>query len=68
MAERRSELEGVDLPEPDETLSGTGARTPDHEPGDHDDREVELHDPALADPPIDDEDRDLDRGDRPPFE
>jgi hypothetical protein len=68
MAERRSEREGVDRPEPEEALSGTGARTPDHEPGDQDDREVELDDPALADPPIDDEDRDLDRGDRPPFE
>lgn len=49
--------EDVDRPEPDEALSGTAARTRDHEPSD-DDREVILDDPALPELAIDD--------DRPP--
>jgi hypothetical protein len=48
----------ADRPEPEEALSGSGARTPDHEPTDQDDREVPLDDPALPDVPIDDDDRD----------
>jgi hypothetical protein len=66
--ERSSDLEGVDRPEPDEALAGTGARKPNHKPTDHDDREVELDDPALVDPPIDDEDRDPDRREPPASE
>jgi hypothetical protein len=49
--------ETTDRPEPDETLTGTAARTPDHEPTDSDDRIVELDDPESVDPPVDDDDR-----------
>lgn len=48
----------TDLPEPDDTLSSTGAATPDHEPSDGDDREVLLDEPEQPDPPVDDADRD----------
>lgn len=58
MAERHSDLEGVDRPEPEEVLSGDAARTRDHEPSDLDDREVPLDDPEAPDPPIDDDDPD----------
>jgi hypothetical protein len=59
MADRSRERQpGVDRPEPDEALTGTAARTPDHEPSDLDDRPVELDDPASTEPPIDDDDRD----------
>jgi hypothetical protein len=68
MGERSREAAGVDRPEPDEALAGTGVRTPDHEPSDRDDREVELDDPALVDPPVDEEDRDPDHREPPPFE
>jgi hypothetical protein len=68
MSERSRAAQGVDRPEPDEALAGTGARTRDHEPSDSDDGEVELDDPAQADPPIDEEDRDPARGARLPVE
>lgn len=63
-----SKLEGVDRPEPDEALSGTAARTPDHEAADPDDREVVLDDPALPEVAIDEDDRDPTRPDRPILE
>ncbi len=63
-----SKLARVDRPEPDEALSGTAARTPDHEPTDHDNREVPLDDPALPEPTIDDDDRDPAQPDRPILE
>jgi hypothetical protein len=56
----------ADRPEPEEALSGTGARTPDHEPTDQDDREVPLDDPALPDVPLDDDDSDAVGGDDVP--
>jgi hypothetical protein len=55
MAEHRSDVPDVDPPEPEEALSGTAARTSDHEPTDLDDREVQLDDPAERDVPIDDD-------------
>jgi len=64
MAERHSDLEGVDQPEPEEVLSGGGERTPDHEPSDLDDREVILDDPEDLEPPVDEEDRDPDSEER----
>lgn len=54
MSPERIKPEDVDRPEPDEALSGTAARTPDHEPTD-DDREVILDDPALPELAIDDD-------------
>jgi hypothetical protein len=69
MADRsREDQPGVDRPEPDEALAGTGARTPDHKPSDHDDRAVELDDPASIEPPIDDDDRDPGGSERRPTE
>jgi hypothetical protein len=50
--------DSVDRPEPDEALAGSGARTPDHEPSDSDDRVVELDEPETTDAPVDDADRD----------
>lgn len=44
----------VDRPEPEEALSGTAARTRDHEPSDED-REVILDDPALPEAAIEDD-------------
>jgi hypothetical protein len=44
--------------EPDDVLTGSGAKTPDHEPSDSDDRIVELDEPSSPDPPVDDKDRD----------
>jgi hypothetical protein len=55
MAEHRSDVPDVDRPEPEEALSGTAARTPDHEPTDLDDREVQLDDPEERDVPVDDD-------------
>ena len=51
----------ADHPEPDDVLSGSAARTPDHDPSDSDDRIVELDEPESTEPPIDDEDRDPDK-------
>lgn len=59
MDPRDNKLHGVDLPEPDEALSGGAERTPDHAPSDEDDREVVLDDPTLPEVTIDDDDRDL---------
>jgi hypothetical protein len=50
--------ESADQPEPDDALTGSGAKTPDHEPRDSDDRIVELDDPETPGPPVDDDDRD----------
>jgi hypothetical protein len=50
--------ETTDRPEPDETLTGSAARTPDHEPSDSDDRIVELDDPESPDQPVDDNNQD----------
>jgi hypothetical protein len=61
MAERHRDLDGVDLPEPEDVLSGDAVHTRDHEPSDLDDREVPLDDPDEPDPPLDD--RDLDAED-----
>jgi hypothetical protein len=54
MDERHSDVADVDRPEPEEALSGTAARSPDHEPTDQDDREVPLDDPEEHDGPVDD--------------
>jgi hypothetical protein len=45
----------ADRPEPEDALSGAGARTADHQPTDSDDRDVELDEPVLRETPIDDE-------------
>ncbi|QEC50581.1 hypothetical protein FSW04_25335 [Baekduia soli] len=54
MPEHHPEAADVDLPEPEDALSGVPARGTDHEPADLDDREVDLDDPDAHDPPIDD--------------
>jgi hypothetical protein len=55
-----SENAGFDQPEPEEALSGSVERTPDHDPTDMDDRDVPLDDPDRPDPPVDEDDRDTD--------
>jgi hypothetical protein len=63
--ERHSDVAGVDRPEPEEALSGTPARSADHEPTDQDDREVQLDDPEEHDVPVDDVDVEPSAGERP---
>lgn len=55
MPSERIKPAAADRLEPDEALSGTAARTRDHQPSD-DDREVILDDPALAAVEIEDDD------------
>lgn len=54
MTSERIRPQDVDRPEPEEALSGTAARTRDHEPSDED-REVILDDPALPEAAIEDD-------------
>jgi hypothetical protein len=55
MSPRRDDPAAVDLPEPEDVLTGSGARTGDHLPADGDDRTVPLDEPASTEPPIDDD-------------
>ncbi|HMJ35002.1 MAG TPA: hypothetical protein VK501_13905 [Baekduia sp.] len=55
MTEHPRDVPDVDRPEPEEALSGAAERTPDHEPTDLDDREVQLDDPAEPEAPLDDD-------------
>ena len=66
MAEPNPERADADRPEPEEALSGSAERTPDHEPTDMDDREVPLDDPEQPEPPVDEEDRDAAQSEDPP--
>ena len=48
----------VDLPEPEDVLTGRPVHAEDYQPTDADDRDVELREPSEPEPPIDDDDRD----------